>query len=121
MERFDINNTIISPTNIREFRLANNLSQKELATQLEQHTSCVSGWELGKWGPTKSAIPKLTKMIVEWQTKVAHQEIDTKETKSELRQLKSELNRYKTLCRQQEQLINTMLEMKGENGPNSTN
>ena len=105
---------IITPNKIREFRLANNLSQKDLAHRLNQHTSCVSGWELGKWGPTKKIIPALTKMIVEWESKTFVDNIEFNDLKKQLKQTKDELQRYKSLCDKQDRLIDKMLKLKEE-------
>ncbi len=98
----------ITPQKIREFRTAKRLTQQELGELLGQHWSCVSGWELGKWGPSKKIMPKLIELILQWDAEKKHKNRVTNTLKVELKQKNNELKIYKTLCAKQEKLIDQL-------------
>jgi len=100
----------ITPNRIKAFRIAKGMTQQDLATILGQHWSCVSGWERGKWGPTKKVLPKLVKMIFEWESKAEPN--SSKNLKIQLKQVKVELKRYQVLCTKQERMIEQLLRSK---------
>lgn len=50
---------------LKELRVANNLSQMQLATLLKISQSAIAKWELGKTEPTASAIISLAKFFNE--------------------------------------------------------
>tara|TARA_A100000172_G_C2980517_1_gene89204 strand:+ start:121 stop:459 length:339 start_codon:yes stop_codon:yes gene_type:complete len=104
----------ITPQKIKEFRIAKQLSQKDLAMRLGQHMSCVSGWELGKWGPTKKVLPALTRMIVEWETGLLKGDAEMEKLKKDLSMTRKELKRYQVLCEKQEKMIDQLLRVNGE-------
>ena len=102
----------ITPQKIRQYRIAKHLTQRDLAARLGQHVSCVSGWELGKWGPTKKVLPALARMIVEWETGLLKAESEMNGLKRDLSITRKELKRYQVLCTKQERMIEQLLRSK---------
>ena len=96
----------LNGSTIRKFRIDSGLSRKELGDKIGVGFSTISGWELDKWGPNHKAKALLKKIMDEWEAET-YIPINLRE---ELRLQKIELRHYKKLCKQQQSIIDKLVE-----------
>ena len=96
----------LNGSKIKKFRLDRGLSRKELGDEIGVGFSTISGWELDKWGPGPKAKALLKKIMDEWEAET-YIPINLREN---LRLHKIELRHYKKLCKQQQSIIEKLVE-----------